>query len=197
MHAAAILSRIGGAHGGDHHVAVMAVAASKLLRACAQSLCWCILARHRASKVSESSGAHACESNGLSGLSTLVSSPLESGCVDASLGHSNNDFESMGLPSYQHFRPSTSRQDQYTCGFDGFAALHCCFACAVCIPIDESVAMQAAKAINGICFVISSTQGLLRCCNRLTATIKSGRSRISTNSSRIRSLFRGRGRRYS
>jgi transcriptional regulator with XRE-family HTH domain len=39
------------------------------------------LARHRASKVSESSGAHACESNGLSGLSTLVSSPLGSGIV--------------------------------------------------------------------------------------------------------------------
>ena len=47
-----------------------------------------------------------------------------------------------------------SRQDQYPCGFDGIAALHFCFACAVGIPIDESVAMQAAKAINGVCFLI-------------------------------------------
>ena len=106
--------------------------------------------------MSESFGAHACESNGLPGSSvtTLVTSLLEPGCADASLGHSNNDFESMGLPSYQHFRPLIRRQDQYPCGFDGIAPLHFCFACAVGIPIDESVAMQAAKAINGVCFLI-------------------------------------------
>jgi hypothetical protein len=85
---------------------------------------------------------------------TLVSSPSEFGRAEACAGHSNNDFESMGLPSYQHFRPSIRRQDQYPCGFDGIAPLHFCFACAVDIPIDESVAMQAAKAINGFCFLI-------------------------------------------
>jgi hypothetical protein len=85
---------------------------------------------------------------------TLVNSPSEFGCAEACAGHSNNDFESMGLPSYQHFRPSIRRQDQYPCGFDGIAALHFCFACAVGIPIDESVAMQTAKAINGVCFLI-------------------------------------------
>jgi hypothetical protein len=90
---------------------------------------------------------------GFSGT-TLVSSPSEFGCAEACAGHSNNDFESMGLPSYQHFLPSMTRQDQYPRGFDGIAALHFCFACAVGIPIDESVAMQAAKAINGVCFLI-------------------------------------------
>jgi hypothetical protein len=34
---------------------------------------------------------------------------LETGSADVTLGHSNNDFESMGLPSYQHFRPSIRR----------------------------------------------------------------------------------------
>jgi hypothetical protein len=85
---------------------------------------------------------------------TLVGSPSEFGCAEACAGHSNNDFESMGLPSYQHFRPSIRRQDQYPCGSDGIAALHFCFACAVGISIDESVAMQAAKAINEVCFLI-------------------------------------------
>jgi hypothetical protein len=88
-------------------------------------------------------------------VSSLLESSLpEFGCAEACAGHSNNDFESMGLPSYQHFRPSIRRQDQYSCGFDDIEALHFCFACAVGIPIDESVAMQAAKAINGICFLI-------------------------------------------
>jgi hypothetical protein len=70
------------------------------------------------------------------------------------VGHASKDFESMGLPSYQHCLPSIRRQNQYPCRFGGIAALHFCFACAVGIPIDESVAMQAAKAINGVCFVI-------------------------------------------
>jgi hypothetical protein len=88
-------------------------------------------------------------------VETLVLSVLEeSGCAEACAGHSNNDFESIGLPSYQHFRPSTRRQDQYPCEGDGIAALHCCFACAVGIQIDESVAMQEAKAIDAICFFI-------------------------------------------
>jgi hypothetical protein len=70
----------------------------------------------------------------------LASSLLESGCAEACAGHSNNDFESMGLPSYQHFRPSMRRQDQYTCEFGDISALHCCFACAVGVPIDKNVA---------------------------------------------------------
>jgi hypothetical protein len=59
----------------------------------------------------------------------------------------------MDLPSYQHFLPSIRRQDQYPCRIDGISALHFCFACAVGVAIDESVAMQAAKAINGACFL--------------------------------------------
>ena len=70
------------------------------------------------------------------------------------MGHSNKDFESMGLPSYQHFLPSIRRQDQYPRGFDGIAVLHFCFASAIGMAIDESVAMQAVKAANGICFLI-------------------------------------------
>jgi hypothetical protein len=88
-------------------------------------------------------------------VETLASSAFEeSGCAEVCAGHSNNDFESIGLPSYQHFRPSTRRQDQYPCEGDGIAALHCCFACAVGIPIDESVAMHADKAIDATCFFI-------------------------------------------
>ena len=86
--------------------------------------------------------------------SLLESSRSEFGCAEACAGHSNNDFESMGLPSYQHFRPSITRQDQCPCGFDDIAALHFCFACAVGISIDESVAIHAAKVINGVCFLI-------------------------------------------
>src|ERR1700730_11064906 len=69
------------------------------------------LSRHSASKVSELFSARACESNGLPRFSvtTLAASRLDAGCADASLGHSSNDFESMGLPSYQHFRPSIRR----------------------------------------------------------------------------------------
>src|SRR6516164_6955975 len=113
-------------------------------------------ARQSASNVSEPVGAHACESNGLLGLSVgaLASSPSAAGCTEACAGHSNNDFESPGLPSYQHFRPSMKRQDQKPCGCDRVATLHCCFASAVGIPIVES-AVQAATAIAESCFVIS------------------------------------------
>ena len=77
----------------------------------AAALCCSTLARQSASKVSESVGAHACESNGLLGFSVrgLASSPLDAGCTEACAGHSSNDFESPGLPSYQHFRPSMRR----------------------------------------------------------------------------------------
>jgi len=34
---------------------------------------------------------------------------LEVGRDEVSEGHSSNDFESPGLPSYQHFRPSMIR----------------------------------------------------------------------------------------
>ena len=84
----------------------------------------------------------------------LATSPLERGCADACAGHSSKDFESMGLPSYQHFRPSIIRQDQCPSRFEGTAALHCCFACAVAISIDENVAMQAAEIIDKVCFAI-------------------------------------------
>jgi hypothetical protein len=114
------------------------------------------MARHRASKLSESSGAHACESNGLLGFSggTLARSSSDFGFAETRTGHSNDDFESIGLPSYQHFRPSIRRQDQYPCELDGLEPVHFCFACAAGISIDESVAMQTAKAINGICVFI-------------------------------------------
>jgi hypothetical protein len=110
-----------------------------------------VRARHSASKLSES-GARAFESKGSFGFSlrTLPGSSLEADRACACTGHSNDDFESMGLPSYQHFRPSMRRQDQYACEFDGIAALHCCFACAVGSPSDENVAMQATKAIGGM-----------------------------------------------
>jgi hypothetical protein len=112
------------------------------------------MARHRDSKVSESFGAH--ESNRLLNFSgrTLANSPSEFGCAETCAGHSSNDLESMGLPSYQHFLPSIRRHDQCPRGFDGIAALHFCFACAVGIPIDKSVAMQTAKPINGVCCLI-------------------------------------------
>jgi len=84
----------------------------------------------------------------------LVSSRSDFGFAEACVGHSSKDFESAGLPSYQHLLPSIRRHDQYPCGCDGIAALHFCFACAAGISIDASVAMQAAKAINGVCFLI-------------------------------------------
>ena len=124
--------------------------------------------------MSESVGAHACESNGLLCLSVGVPASFASdaGCTEACAGHSNNDFESPGLPSYQHFRPSMRRQDQKPCVCDGVAALlHCCFANAVGIPIVES-AVQAATAIAESCFVISVQR--LRAAARLRATTKSG-----------------------
>lgn len=121
------------------------------------------MARHRASKLSESFGAHACESMGLPDFSgrTLLGSPSEFGlvdacfvCAEARAGHSNSDFESVDLPSNQHFRPSIRRQDQYPCGL-GLVLAHCCFACAAGIAIDESVAMQTAKVISGIRVLIT------------------------------------------
>ena len=63
------------------------------------------------------------------------------------------------------------RQDQKPCGCDRVAALHCCFASAVGIPIVES-AVQAATAIAESCFVISVQR--LRVAARLRATTKSG-----------------------
>jgi hypothetical protein len=144
--------------------------------------CCSTLARQSASNVSEPV-AHACESNGLLDLPVegLAGSPLEARCTEACAGHSSNNFESPGLPSYQHFRPSMRRQDQKLCA-DGVAALHCCFASAVGIPIVES-AVQAATAIAESCFVIAVQR--LRVAARLRATTNPGRSRILA---RIRSL---------
>lgn len=69
-----------------------------------------IRARHRASKLSESSSAAAWASSGSPGFARRTPpASVEIGPADASLGHSSNDFESMGLPAYQHFRPSMRR----------------------------------------------------------------------------------------
>jgi hypothetical protein len=88
---------------------------------------------------------------------------LESNCADASAGHVNDDFDSKGLPSYQHLRPSMRRQDQYPCGFDGIAGLHCCFACAFGATTGESAATtQAANATDLICFLIFKDYSLLQ-----------------------------------
>ncbi|MCP1966940.1 acyl carrier protein [Bradyrhizobium elkanii] len=116
------------------------------------------LVRHRASKVFWRDGVHSSEPIGSLGfsMSALASSSVGRACVEIRTGHSNNDFESMGLPSYQHFRPSMRRQDQYSRGFGGITALHCCFACAVGIPINRKVAMRAAKGINENCLFIGT-----------------------------------------
>jgi hypothetical protein len=62
----------------------------------------------------------------------------------ASLGHSNND---LSLPFIPAFSSIDKAMHQLPCESDGVEAQHCCFACAVGIPIDKSVAMKAAKAI--------------------------------------------------
>jgi hypothetical protein len=118
--------------------------------------------------VIESVGANvceSCESNGLMDFSVraLAISPLESNCANARAGHSNDDFDSMGLPSYQHLRPSMRRQDQYPCGFDGIAGLHCCFACAFGTATGKNAATtQAANATDLICFLIFKNYSLLQ-----------------------------------
>ena len=81
---------------------------------------------------------------------TLAGFPSDFGRAEACTDHSSKDFESIAWPSYQHFLPSIRRQDQYPCACDGLATLHFCFASALGISIDESVAMQAAKAMNGV-----------------------------------------------
>jgi hypothetical protein len=123
----------------------------------ADAQCCSILARQSASKVSElAAGAHAWDSIGSPGFTAteLASCSPESACLEVCAGHSSDDFESRGLPSYQHFRPSMRRQDQYPCWFDGAAALHCCFACAVGIQTSELAVMQVAKIIGAERFVI-------------------------------------------
>ena len=133
---------------------------------------WCsILARHNASKVSEAVVSQACESRGSLGFSAtaFASSLPECGCAEVCAGHSSDDFESMGLPSYQHFRPSMRRQDQYPFWFDGIAALHCCFVCPAGIETNEIAVTQAAKTVWGECLVIAKRSGtgslLAVCCD--------------------------------
>jgi hypothetical protein len=108
--------------------------------------------------VIESVATDVCEPSALRdfSVSALAISPLESNCADASAGHVNDDFDNKGLPSYQHLRPSMRRQDQYECEFDGIAALHCCFACAVGTATGENAATtQVANATDLICFPIN------------------------------------------
>jgi hypothetical protein len=55
----------------------------------------------------------------------------------------------MGLPAYQHFRPSMRRYDHhFPFGFDGIAALHCCFASAFGIPSNNSAPMKAVRVVD-------------------------------------------------
>ncbi|MGC2028202.1 hypothetical protein, partial [Bradyrhizobium sp.] len=72
--------------------------------------------------------------------------------------HSNDDFESMGLPSYQHLRPSMSRQDQYPCGVVGIETLHCCFPSAAAIHIKERVTERAQQTIDEVSLIIGAPQ---------------------------------------
>jgi hypothetical protein len=82
------------------------------------------IARQRAS-ISESFGAHASGLPRFSGR-TLVSSPSELGCAEPCVGHSNNDFESMSLPSF-FVRQSDAKTNSRP---DLMASRHCIFASA-------------------------------------------------------------------
>lgn len=117
---------------------------------------WSILARHSASKVSEFV-ASACASSG--SLNCRVGALAGSGWgVDdwaACAGHSSKDFESIGLPSYQHLRPSMIRHDQYPCRVDGFEALHCCFANTLVSGIEKSVTANTARTPKKTYFVMT------------------------------------------
>jgi hypothetical protein len=90
---------------------------------------------------------------GCSGNVFAISS-LDFGYAETGARHFNDDFDSMGRPSYQHLRPSMKRQDQYPCRSDG-ARLHCCFASAFGIASGENMATtQATKATDLIFFLI-------------------------------------------
>jgi hypothetical protein len=62
--------------------------------------------------IKSAGAALAWESNGSLDFSVGAVPISKMGSADAGAGHSNDDFESMGLPSYQHLRPSMRRQDQ-------------------------------------------------------------------------------------
>jgi hypothetical protein len=69
--------------------------------------------------------------------------------------HPSKFFESPGLPSYQHFRPSMMRYDHhFPFELDGFAALHCCFASACGIPNNNSAATKAVRVVDEGCVLI-------------------------------------------
>jgi hypothetical protein len=87
-------------------------------------------------------------------IGVLAISPLDFGCAETGARHLNDDFDSMGRPSYQHLRPLMKRQDQYPCRSDG-ARLHCCFASAFGIATGENMATtQAINATDLIFFLI-------------------------------------------
>ena len=101
-------------------------------------------------------GSCAWASNGLRSCSGSVFaiSPLDFGCTETGARHLNDDFDSIGRPSYQHLRPSMKRQDQYPCRSDG-ARLHCCFASAFGIATGVNIAItQATNATDLIIFLI-------------------------------------------
>src|SRR5512135_3246398 len=78
-----------------------------------------ILLCHSASQVSGWAGANASAFNGSLGLSAPAVASSSTVFKGTCTGHSSNAFESPGLPSYQHFRPSMRRQDQYVATLDG------------------------------------------------------------------------------
>jgi hypothetical protein len=94
---------------------------------------------------------------------TASATSLRDGCAetlgDAS-GESFSDqpsksFESPGLPSYQHFRPSMMRYDHhFPFELEGFAALHCCFASACGIPNNNNTATKAVRVVDEGCVLI-------------------------------------------
>lgn len=98
----------------------------------------------------------ACASNGSDlFVSALASSSSEfGGWFVACAGHSSDDFDNIGLPSYQHFRPSIIRHDQYPRWFEALDLLHCCFANALASGIELTVTTTAAR-IEEICLFMT------------------------------------------
>jgi hypothetical protein len=126
--------------------------------------------------VSRLAGLMDCQA---SSVTTHVTSSLETGSADVTLGHSNNDFGSMGLRLYQHFRPSIRRFDyKRACGFDGVAAMHC-LACAFGILTEKSSNPSGqSDCAPTDCLVVASGSW----------ATKSGHLRTSTNLSRPTSV---------
>jgi len=124
-------------------------------------------------------------SNGLPGLlcdKTLVTFSVGKRVARMpSLGHSNNDFESKVLALVPALFVHRSDDRTTNCPVRIFLEprpLHCCLGLRIGISTDNSVAIQAAKAIDGSFASFCGTARLpLFAASGLTATTKSGRSR--------------------